>query len=117
MGRRSGSRDARAAGSGRIAELLAPVSGFVLDDSTRGRHGVVRGRRRDERASSAARRVVNAGGAEFPKAVIVMGIDDVASRSARPTASPCTWRLDTATSRARGAGCGASSPRTATAEL
>ncbi|HEU5489972.1 MAG TPA: MBL fold metallo-hydrolase [Gaiellaceae bacterium] len=66
-------------GSGRIAELLAPVSGFVLDDlylagdtvwyegveETIARHG--------PRVA-----VVNAGGAEFVEGgLIVMGADDV----------------------------------------
>jgi L-ascorbate metabolism protein UlaG (beta-lactamase superfamily) len=72
-------------GSGRIAELLAPVSGFVLGDvylagdtiwyeaveETIARHG--------PRVA-----VVNAGGAEFLEGgLIVMGIDDVREVAAR----------------------------------
>lgn len=66
-------------GSGRIAELLAPVSGFVLDDlylagDTVWYEGVEEtiARHRPRVA------VVNAGGAEFLEGgPIVMGIDDV----------------------------------------
>ena len=72
-------------GSGRIAELLAPVSGFILDDlyltgdtvwyedveTTIGHH--------KPRVA-----VVNAGGAEFVEGgLIVMGIDDVREVTAR----------------------------------
>jgi L-ascorbate metabolism protein UlaG (beta-lactamase superfamily) len=72
-------------GSGDIAELLAPVSGFVLDDlylagDTVWYEGVeetiVRHRPRVA--------VVNAGGAEFVEGgLIVMGIDDVREVAAR----------------------------------
>jgi L-ascorbate metabolism protein UlaG (beta-lactamase superfamily) len=66
-------------GSGRIAELLAPVSGFLLDDlylagDTVWYEGVEEtiARHRPRVA------VVNAGGAEFLEGgLIVMGIDDV----------------------------------------
>jgi L-ascorbate metabolism protein UlaG (beta-lactamase superfamily) len=72
-------------GSGRIAELLAPVSGFVLDDlyitgDTVWYAGV---------AETIARygprvAVVNAGGAEFLEGgLIVMGVDDVRKVVAR----------------------------------
>ena len=72
-------------GTGRVAELLAPVSGFVLDDlylagdtvwyeaveETIARHG--------PRVA-----VVNAGGAEFTEGgLIVMGVDDVREVAAR----------------------------------
>jgi L-ascorbate metabolism protein UlaG (beta-lactamase superfamily) len=72
-------------GFGRMAELLAPVSGFVLDDlylagdtvwyegveETIARHG--------PRVA-----VVNAGGAEFTEGgLIVMGVDDVREVAAR----------------------------------
>jgi L-ascorbate metabolism protein UlaG (beta-lactamase superfamily) len=72
-------------GTGRVAELLAPVSGFVLDDlylvgdtvwyeaveETIARHG--------PRVA-----VVNAGGAEFTEGgLIVMGVDDVREVVAR----------------------------------
>jgi L-ascorbate metabolism protein UlaG (beta-lactamase superfamily) len=72
-------------GSGRIAELLAPVSGFVLDDlyiagDTVWYEGV---------AETIARyrprvAVVNAGGAEFVEGgLVVMGTDDVREVAAR----------------------------------
>ena len=72
-------------GSGEMAELLAPVSGFALDDlyiagDTVWYEGV--------EATIARRRprvaVVNAGGAEFLEGgLIVMGIDDVREVAAR----------------------------------
>ena len=66
-------------GTGRVAELLAPVSGFVLDDlylagDTVWFEGV------EETIARVAPRVavVNAGGAEFVEGgLIVMGADDV----------------------------------------
>jgi L-ascorbate metabolism protein UlaG (beta-lactamase superfamily) len=72
-------------GSGRIAELLAPVSGFVLDGlylagDTVWYEGVEEtiARHRPQVA------VVNAGGAEFLEGgLIVMGIDDVREVAAR----------------------------------
>jgi L-ascorbate metabolism protein UlaG (beta-lactamase superfamily) len=72
-------------GSGRIAELLAPVSGFVLDDlylagDTVWYEGVEEtiARHRPRVA------VVNAGGAEFTEGgLIVMGVDDVRQVVAR----------------------------------
>ena len=72
-------------GSGRIAELLAPVSGFVLDDlylagDTVWYEGV------EETIARFAPRVavVNAGGAEFVEGgLIVMGADDVQEVVAR----------------------------------
>jgi hypothetical protein len=72
-------------GSGRMAELLAPVSGFVLDDlylagDTVWFEGVEEtiARHRPRVA------VVNAGGAEFTDGgLIVMGIDDVRAVVAR----------------------------------
>jgi L-ascorbate metabolism protein UlaG (beta-lactamase superfamily) len=72
-------------GTGRIAELLAPVSGFVLDDlflagDTVWYEGVAETiERRQPRVA-----VVNAGGAEFLEGgLIVMGIDDVREVAAR----------------------------------
>ena len=72
-------------GSGRMAELLAPVSGFVLDDlylagDTIWYEGV------EETIARFAPRVavVNAGGAEFIEGgLIVMGADDVREVVAR----------------------------------
>lgn len=72
-------------GSGRIAELLAPVSGFVLDDLYLAGDTVwyeaveeTIARHRPQVA------VVNAGGAEFEEGgLIVMGIDDVREVAAR----------------------------------
>jgi L-ascorbate metabolism protein UlaG (beta-lactamase superfamily) len=72
-------------GSGRLAELLAPVSGFVLDDlylagDTVWYEGVEEtiARHRPRVA------VVNAGGAEFSEGgLIVMGADDVREVAAR----------------------------------
>src|SRR5688572_2122696 len=72
-------------GSGKIAELLAPVSGFVLDDlylagDTVWYEGV------EETIARFAPRVavVNAGGAEFVEGgLIVMGADDVQEVVAR----------------------------------
>ena len=66
-------------GSGRMAELLAPVSGFVLDDvylagDTVWYEGVAETIERHRPRAA----VVNAGGAEFIEGgLIVMGIDDV----------------------------------------
>jgi L-ascorbate metabolism protein UlaG (beta-lactamase superfamily) len=72
-------------GRGRIAELLAPVSGFVLDDlylagDTVWYEAVAETiERRRPRVA-----VVNAGGAEFlDGGLIVMGIDDVREVAAR----------------------------------
>jgi L-ascorbate metabolism protein UlaG (beta-lactamase superfamily) len=72
-------------GLGRIAELLAPVSGFLLDDlylagDTVWYEGVAETiERRRPRVA-----VVNAGGAEFLEGgLIVMGIDDVREVAAR----------------------------------
>lgn len=72
-------------GSGKVAELLAPVSGFVLDDlylagDTVWYEGVEEtiARHRPRVA------VVNAGGAEFTEGgLIVMGVDDVREVAAR----------------------------------
>ena len=86
LGRASASRERPARhGTGRIAELLAPVSGFVLDDlylagDTVWYEGVEEtiARHRPRVA------VVNAGGAEFLEGgLIVMGIDDVREVAAR----------------------------------
>jgi L-ascorbate metabolism protein UlaG (beta-lactamase superfamily) len=66
-------------GSGRMAELLAPVSGFVLDDvylagDTVWYEGVEETIERHRPRVA----IVNAGGAEFAEGgLIVMGIDDV----------------------------------------
>ena len=72
-------------GSGEIAELLAPVSGFVLDDLYIAGDTVwyedVAGTIERHRPRVA---VVNAGGAEFTEGgLIVMGIDDVREVAAR----------------------------------
>ena len=72
-------------GSGRIAELLAPVSGFVLDDlyvagDTVWYDGVEEAIARHKPRVA----VVNAGGAEFLEGgLIVMGADDVREVVAR----------------------------------
>jgi L-ascorbate metabolism protein UlaG (beta-lactamase superfamily) len=72
-------------GSGRIAELLAPVSGFVVDDLYLAGDTVWY----EEVEETIARHrprvaVVNAGGAEFEEGgLIVMGIDDVREVAAR----------------------------------
>lgn len=72
-------------GSGRIAELLAPVSGFVLDDLYLAGDTVWY----DDVAETIERHrprvaVVDAGGAEFTEGgLIVMGIDDVSEVASR----------------------------------
>jgi hypothetical protein len=72
-------------GSGRMADLMAPVSGFVLDDlylagDTIWYEGVAESIERY--APSVA--VVHAGGAEFEEGgLIVMGIDDVREVASR----------------------------------
>ncbi len=72
-------------GSGRIAELLAPVSGFVLDDlylagDTVWYEAVAETIERYQPRVA----VVHAGGAEFTEGgLIVMGIDDVREVAAR----------------------------------
>jgi L-ascorbate metabolism protein UlaG (beta-lactamase superfamily) len=72
-------------GSGAIAEALAPVSGFVLDDvylagDTVWYEGVAETIERHRPRVA----VVNAGGAEFTEGgLIVMGIDDVREVTAR----------------------------------
>ena len=72
-------------GLGRIAELLAPVSGFLLDDlylaaDTVWYEGVAETIERHQPSVA----VVNAGGAEFLEGgLIVMGIDDVREVAAR----------------------------------
>jgi L-ascorbate metabolism protein UlaG (beta-lactamase superfamily) len=72
-------------GSGRIAELLAPVSGFVLDDLYLAGDTVWY----EEVEATLARHeprvaVVNAGGAEFVEGgLIVMGVDDVREVASR----------------------------------
>jgi L-ascorbate metabolism protein UlaG (beta-lactamase superfamily) len=72
-------------GSGRIAELLAPVSGFLLDDvylagDTVWYEGVEDTIERHRPRVA----IVNAGGAEFVEGgLIVMGIDDVREVAAR----------------------------------
>jgi L-ascorbate metabolism protein UlaG (beta-lactamase superfamily) len=72
-------------GSGKIAELLAPVSGFVLDDlylagDTVWYEGVEQAIERHRPRVA----VVNAGGAEFTEGgLIVMGVDDVREVAAR----------------------------------
>jgi L-ascorbate metabolism protein UlaG (beta-lactamase superfamily) len=72
-------------GSGRVAELLAPVSGFVLDDVYLAGDTVWY---EDVEATIERHRprvaVVNAGGAQFLEGgLIVMGIDDVREVAAR----------------------------------
>jgi L-ascorbate metabolism protein UlaG (beta-lactamase superfamily) len=72
-------------GSGRMAELMAPVSGFVLDDlylagDTVWYEGVEETIERHEPRIA----VVHAGGAEFEEGgLIVMGVDDVREVVAR----------------------------------
>lgn len=72
-------------GSGRVAELLAPVSGFVLGDlyvggDTVWYEGVEEAIERHRPRVA----VVNAGGAEFTEGgLIVMGVDDVREVAAR----------------------------------
>jgi L-ascorbate metabolism protein UlaG (beta-lactamase superfamily) len=72
-------------GSGAIADLLAPVSGFVLDDlylagDTVWYEGVEESIARHRPRVA----VVNAGGAEFTEGgLIVMGVDDVRKVTAR----------------------------------
>jgi L-ascorbate metabolism protein UlaG (beta-lactamase superfamily) len=72
-------------GSGKIAELLAPVSGFVLDDlyiagDTVWYEGVAETIEHHRPRVA----VVNAGGAEFVEGgLIVMGVDDVHEVAAR----------------------------------
>jgi L-ascorbate metabolism protein UlaG (beta-lactamase superfamily) len=72
-------------GSGRMAELLAPVSGFVFDDLYLAGDTVWY----EDVAETISRHrpriaVVNAGGAEFEQGgLIVMGIDDVREVAAR----------------------------------
>jgi L-ascorbate metabolism protein UlaG (beta-lactamase superfamily) len=72
-------------GSGEMAELLAPVSGFVLDDlyiagDTVWYEGVEEAIERHRPKVA----VVNAGGAEFLEGgLIIMGIDDVREVAAR----------------------------------
>jgi L-ascorbate metabolism protein UlaG (beta-lactamase superfamily) len=74
-------------GSGRMADLMAPVSGFVLDDlylagDTVWYEGVAE---TIERHSPRVA-VVHAGGAEFEEGgLIIMGIDDVREVAARVT--------------------------------
>jgi L-ascorbate metabolism protein UlaG (beta-lactamase superfamily) len=72
-------------GSGRIAELLAPVSGFVLDDLYLAGDTVWYEAVEDTIARHRPRvAIVNAGGAEFVEGgLIVMGIDDVREVVAR----------------------------------
>ena len=72
-------------GSGEMATLLAPVSGFVLDDlyvagDTVWYEGVEETIARHEPRVA----VVNAGGAEFEQGgLIIMGVDDVRQVAAR----------------------------------
>lgn len=72
-------------GSGRIAELLAPVSGFVLDDLYLAGDTVWYEDVEETIARHQPRvAIVNAGGAEFVEGgLIVMGIDDVREVTAR----------------------------------
>lgn len=72
-------------GSGTIAELLAPVSGFVLDDLYLAGDTVWYEAVEETIARHTPRvAVVNAGGAEFVEGgLIVMGIDDVREVAAR----------------------------------
>jgi L-ascorbate metabolism protein UlaG (beta-lactamase superfamily) len=72
-------------GSGRIAELLAPVSGFVLDDLYLAGDTVWYEAVEETIARHRPRvAVVNAGGAEFEEGgLIVMGVDDVREVVAR----------------------------------
>ena len=72
-------------GSGRIAELLAPVSGFVVDDLYLAGDTVWYEDVEETIARHQPRvAIVNAGGAEFVEGgLIVMGIDDVREVVAR----------------------------------
>jgi L-ascorbate metabolism protein UlaG (beta-lactamase superfamily) len=72
-------------GSGRIAELLSPVSGFVLDDLYLAGDTVWYESVEDTIERHRPRvAIVNAGGAEFVEGgLIVMGIDDVREVAAR----------------------------------
>ena len=72
-------------GSGRVAELLAPVSGFVLDDLYLAGDTVWYEEVEDTIARHRPRvAVVNAGGAQFTEGgLIVMGADDVREVVAR----------------------------------
>ena len=72
-------------GTGRVAELLAPVSGFVLDDLYLAGDTVWYGAVEETIARHHPRvAVVNAGGAEFVEGgLIVMGADDVREVVAR----------------------------------
>jgi L-ascorbate metabolism protein UlaG (beta-lactamase superfamily) len=72
-------------GSGRIAELLAPVSGFVLDELYLAGDTVLYEGVEETIARHRPRvAVVNAGGAEFTEGgLIVMGVDDVRQVVAR----------------------------------
>jgi L-ascorbate metabolism protein UlaG (beta-lactamase superfamily) len=72
-------------GSGGVAELLAPVSGFVLDDLYLAGDTVWYEAVEETIARHRPRvAVVNAGGAEFEEGgLIVMGIDDVREVAAR----------------------------------
>ena len=72
-------------GSGRMAELMAPVSGFVLDDLYLAGDTVWYDAVEETIARHEPRvAVVNAGGAEFVEGgLIVMGIDDVREVAAR----------------------------------
>jgi len=72
-------------GSGRVAELLAPVSGFVLDDLYLAADTVWYEAVEEIIARHGPRvAVVNAGGAEFVEGgLIVMGVDDVREVVAR----------------------------------
>jgi L-ascorbate metabolism protein UlaG (beta-lactamase superfamily) len=78
-------RTAARHGSGRIAELLAPVSGFVLDDLYLAGDTVWYDAVEETIARHSPRvAVVNAGGAEFVEGgLIVMGVDDVREVAAR----------------------------------
>jgi L-ascorbate metabolism protein UlaG (beta-lactamase superfamily) len=72
-------------GSGRMAELMGPVSGFVLDDLYLAGDTVWYGAVEESIERHRPRvAVVNAGGAEFLEGgLIVMGIDDVREVAAR----------------------------------
>jgi L-ascorbate metabolism protein UlaG (beta-lactamase superfamily) len=78
-------RTAARHGSGRIAELLAPVSGFVLDDLYLAGDTVWYEAVEETIARYSPRvAIVNAGGAEFVEGgLIVMGVDDVREVVAR----------------------------------
>lgn len=72
-------------GSGRMAELMAPVSGFVLDDLYLAGDTVWYEAVEETIARHEPRvAVVNAGGAEFEQGgLIIMGVDDVREVAAR----------------------------------